>query len=336
MSFRLRKFSGSVLVIVCAIGIGFFWGSWNSAQLAQAAVVTSNQEGDFTALDAYKAGIKKLWEEGPEAAELYLDEEMNNFGDLKVLYGKAHIQYTKLEYESAEKKFRYILSHENEPLLHAVCNYSIGLIRHFTDRPEEALEYYKKALEYFDEVKYFSNAYRCHIQIAHIYVLNNDIKLAGLHLNKAYNIHENINNNLGTFYKVKTSVAFMERKFLECREFSRSSLQEYRIIGNEPGVASALSDVGLFEILLGHAEAGRGLTIEAQEMLVTIDLANDERVNYNNINFLLLSKCGGDQEYIDLIASINSYISKSGDKNLKDLLDFAIQWDCQHKESNNE
>ena len=334
MKFRLVPVVGALVVLAAVLGVGYYWGSWDSSQAAEAAVITSEQEKEFTVLDAYKAGMKRLWEEGPEAADQYLDQEMKTFGDLKILYGKAHVAYTKGKYEDAEETLQYILAHENEPLLHAMSNYSLGLIRNVTGNQEEALVHLGKAYEYFDEEGHLPNVYRCLLEMVKSHILSDEISLASSYLDRAFSVQKATGINLGTFYGYKSHLAFMGREYGESREFFRRSLKEFREINNLPSIANTLTSLALLEIMHGNFDVGKKLTDESMEIATDLVVEVEERSAYSKINLILLGKCNKDRDYgyLNMITEVNNHADKVGDENLKELLDIVVNWDCSNKE----
>ncbi len=189
----------------------------------------------------------------------------------------------------------------------------------------DVMDLYSQAIEIYATLGALNSAFLAYVSTANFLVTRDDLDLAKNYIDLAKDLSAT-NPNLGFLAEVESKLYFRQGNFQKALQESRRGLSFFK--GRDlSNYAQLMSLVGLFQILNGELDEGLSQALECENIIR--EKALHDQYFFNQIVIFLYHRCNGLQglPYFD---SISGHVEKSGDRNLKWYLDFAINFDCSH------
>ena len=294
-----------------------------------------------TALYRYKPHVYDiLLREGPRAALAYLQSSEDAVRAEAERYHLAWTLYRNQQYDEAMEIVLKLNRETGDDYLRGSTWYLMGHLNMARDRTDEAWSNFERAEDVYSRHLGQASAdlSQVYLGFARLAIRNNDMGQAGKMLNRAdayirppdpkkrYNEEERATwRDLGALRSMQKRMAFKLGDYQAALRYSHQALEAYTHGQDQSGIAVSLVALGLFHSLNGDLATGRRLVRDAQAIIVPM---GDEKLFYNNrVGRLLYLKCQDEHDQ-DLVEEIQVYIDRSGDRELHDLLNFALEWPC--------
>ena len=272
-------------------------------------------------------GFQVLRVEGPIAALNYFKAQQQKQSDPGVQFGMAWAKFEAGDLVGAELGCNALLAKRSLPeKMAANSAFLLAYLEARTGRYDESMQHFHYALDIYENIGHHGNIFRSYLGLAEVAMYLNDMDGALYNLDQAWIVNEIAAKPLGQYYHLRAKHAFLEKDFDLALHFSKKRYEAHREDNYRNGMANALSDIGFYLILTGHPDQAFDKTMEAQELL---NKTGDEDTHYYNlINFILLRRCEG-RSVNSMVESVQIWIQKVNDMNLKNYLEFAMDFECE-------
>ncbi len=281
-----------------------------------------------------------LAEKGPKYTLNYMTNEETRYKDS---YERAWTLYRNSQLAEAKAIVKKLIGYDKDKKLVADSYYLSGHISFYEHDYIHALESFRKSLVIYSELSKHENMYYSYLGVA--------ICLIDLgHMNEA---HDTLGKAIKNF-EIATQVGIMNLDRTKMKRNEKVGLAQYYLvrkrfelkkgniedallnaeycmsfynsIGSKNGMADAMIDVGLFNMMLGRYNEGWKYTFQAR--IIVNELSDSRKLAYLLLNELIYRKCYEKRPYDLILDEINRQIILFHDNQLEHQLRRVLNSKC--------
>lgn len=206
--------------------------------------------------------------------------------------------------------------------LRAGFNYLKGQIVGLGE-PEDGIVFMERAHNIYTELKKKEGVYTTGLVLVSMYVTAQRVSEAEGLLAILQNDFPSLSKPY--VYYLQSSIQFLKGDYLLAQKYAQQCYDAY-LEPDPRRAAQAQGKLGMYKILNGDLEGGNDDTIEAQGRMMRH--GDTDQFYHSQISLILLRKCQ-DKDASTMVKIVEERLSESPDKELSDLLSFALEFVCQ-------
>ena len=238
-------------------------------------------------------------------------------------FGRAYDLYKLGRYEESAISAYNLLKESNDSNLHARIYYLIGNVNYRRGDYQNSLDAYDRAIDLFQGLGSDANQYRTMIQKGQSLAEMDELDLAEALANEAedfLNVHLPGREDLkGYLFRLRMELAAHQYDFETALEEAERRHICATLFHDKVELASALSDIGLYSMLVGDTDTGFEKTLEASHLI--IEMGDSRAHYYNELNWYVYALLDGKPE-AGIEERLLEWSRNSEDKKLRNMVHF--------------